>query len=341
MEQKLKDLEHNIGLSCISIFRYISDHLMQLPFPVRHHMMDVKDIPMIFVALMENKPWIRKIPKKITQISSLRDDENYHEEVYENNKWININTLGNKLPKIEAQIWICLYNLFMNQDNTKKYEITEFRKSNLLRLRKYMNDSLFDQIPPLQQMYRALEEISLMSCNSSTTNNPFIVEMVPMLYNNLIQGNNSEYYKNLSEKILENNFKKSNKKKDMDLISEIYNFDNLEYFMDDPKCANCGKDASNRCSRCKNEWYCGKDCQKICWRIHKEICKKISDMNKENEDYENKKILKKDENKINNIIEKIVKEEGLFVDGNKIEIDVDKDPKRKEEGVNKHFDELD
>ena len=317
MESKIKDLQLNIGLSSISIIRYITDHLNQLPFPVRHHMMDVKDIPMILVALMEYKPWIRRIPKKNAQLSSLKDGE-YEEEIYENNKWQKISSLGIKLPKIEAQIWICLFNLFMNQDNTKKYEITDFRKSNLLRLRKYMNDNLFDQIPPLQQMYRALEEMSLMNCNSSSSNNPFIVEMVPTLYNNLNQGKkNEKYYNDVAKNILELNFKKSDKKRDMDLISEIYNYDNIEYFMDDPKCSNCGKDASNRCSKCKNEWYCGKDCQKMCWKKHKEFCQKLAELNKENEELDEKK---KRVNDANSNVSKILKEEGLHIKDDKIEI---------------------
>lgn len=350
MDSKIKDLQLNIGLSSISIIRYITDHLNQLPFPVRHHMMDVKDIPMILVALMEYKPWIRRIYKKTVQSSSLKEQGEYEEEIYENNKWVKVSSLGNKLPKIEAQIWICLYNLFMNQDNTKKYEITEFRKSNLLRLRKYMNDNLFDQIPPLQQMYRALEEMSLMSCNSSTTSNPFIVEMVPTLYNNLNQGKKNEtYYNEVAKKILEYNFKKSDKKRDMDLISEVYNFDNIEYFMEDPKCANCGKDASNRCSRCKTEWYCGKDCQKICWKKHKEFCQKLAELNKEMEDLDakNQKI-----KNANNNVEKILKEEGLQIKGNKIEIldkpienltinEKDTNSTLKEEEIKKEFDELD
>lgn len=352
MNSKIKVLQLNIGISSISIIRYITDHLNQLPFPVRHHMMDVKDIPMILVALMEYKPWVRRIAKKSAQPSSITDQADYEEEIYENNKWMKISTLGNKLPKIEAQIWICLFNLFMNQDNTKKYEITEFRKSNLLRLRKYMNDNLFDQIPPLLQMYRALEEMSLMSCNSSSSSNPFIVEMVPTLYNNLNHGKKNEiYYNETAKRILELNFKKSDKKRDMDLISEIYNFDNIEYFMDDPKCSNCGKDASNRCSRCKSDWYCGKDCQKLCWKKHKEFCQKLAELNKETEEHEakNRKVQNANSN-----VNKILKEEGLIIKDDKIEIlekpvhnltlkDDKKDDgiAEKKEEVKKEFDELD
>lgn len=304
MENKVKDIEFNLGISSISIIRYISDHLNQLSFPVRHHMMDIKDIPMNLVALIEYKPWVRRVnrtknpPEKKSEI---RDEKDFEEEIFENNKWIKIKSLGNKLPKIEAQIWICLYNIFMCQEANKRYEITEFRKSNLLRLRKYMNDNLFDQIPPLQQMYRALEEISMMQCNSSLSNNPFIVAIVPTLYNILYAPKKEEYYETTSKSILENSFVKGDKKTEMELISEIYNVDNIEYFMDDPKCANCGKDASNRCSRCKQEWYCGKDCQKLRWKEHKGFCAKLANLTKENEENESEnkkaeKIIKREEN---------------------------------------------
>ncbi len=42
-------------------------------------------------------------------------------------------------------------------------------------------------------------------------------------------------------------------KKELEPINDIYNIDNMEYFMDDPKCTNCGKDAIQRCSRCKSD----------------------------------------------------------------------------------------
>jgi hypothetical protein len=49
-----------------------------------------------------------------------------------------------KLTKVEAQLWLTIYNLFMTGASARKYELTTFRKANLLRLRKYMNEILLD-----------------------------------------------------------------------------------------------------------------------------------------------------------------------------------------------------
>jgi len=46
----------------------------------------------------------------------------------------------------------------------------------------------------------------------------------------------------------------------MDRIMKLYSSDVFEQFMDEPKCAECGKNATQRCSRCKNQWYCSREC---------------------------------------------------------------------------------
>ena len=51
--------------------------------------------------------------------------------------------------------------MFMTNDSSRKYEMTNFRKSNLLRLRKYMNEVLLDQLPMLNDMLRGLEELNI------------------------------------------------------------------------------------------------------------------------------------------------------------------------------------
>jgi len=66
--------------------------------------------------------------------------------------------------------------MFLSQDSNRKYEVTSFRKQNLLRLRKYLNEQLLDQLPMLGAMLRALEEMSMMSDNPIASKNSFIVQ---------------------------------------------------------------------------------------------------------------------------------------------------------------------
>ena len=288
MEQKYKEIEFGIAMSCINILRYISDHLEQLPFPVRHHMMNVKDVPVLFVTLMELRPWRRKVVKFDEKTKKKEEIE----EIYENNNWTSL--IVHKFPKLEAQVLITVYNLVMNQDNNKKYEITEYRQNQLLRLRKYFTEVLYDQIPQMMNLYRSLENMSLMTYGNTLTVNPFIVEMVPILSGNKMFKLTEEQINKIGNNIVKNYFENLSKEKlakELEPVNDIYNLDNIEYFMEDPICAQCGKLANSRCSRCKSEWYCSKECQIKRWKEHKTICKSLAALFKENEkDLSKKKV---------------------------------------------------
>lgn len=41
-------------------------------------------------------------------------------------------------------------------------------------------------------------------------------------------------------------------KEDIERIMKLYNSEVFDQFLEDPKCAECGKAATQRCSRCKN-----------------------------------------------------------------------------------------
>ena len=164
-----------------------------------------------------------------------------------------------KVTKVEAQIWLTIYNMFMTADSSRKYEITTFRKQNLLRLRKYMNEVLLDQLPMLTPMLRGLEELNLMADTNVQSKNSFIVQTLPEVRSRLLAGKNwSQIAKMQTEEFFNNNSKSA--KEDLDRIMKLYSEDVFEDFMDDPKCEECGDLATQRCSKCKVAWYCSRDC---------------------------------------------------------------------------------
>ena len=65
--------------------------------------MDVTDIPLMLIPLLEERPWLRKNKKG-------------EDEKYEDNRWSVIanNEVG-RVTKLEAQIWLAIYNMFMTQ----------------------------------------------------------------------------------------------------------------------------------------------------------------------------------------------------------------------------------
>ena len=58
----------------------------------------------------------------------------------------------------------------------------------------------------------------------------------------------------------------------------LYGSDVFDQFMEEPKCADCGEPAKQRCSKCKGEWYCSRECQLKKWKEHKKMCKMLEEM---------------------------------------------------------------
>ncbi len=55
--------------------------------------------------------------------------------MFDNQKWNYVpKEEYGRLPKLEAQVWIAIYNIFMEPECRNKYELNDFRKSNLLRV---------------------------------------------------------------------------------------------------------------------------------------------------------------------------------------------------------------
>ena len=251
LQYQLKELEFGMGISCLSIVRFITDHLEGLTLAVVQQLIEQCDIFCVLVPLMETKPWVK--------------DTKNGKLIYENQQWLKLRDSA-KVPKVEAQIWLTVYNLFMNQDVRSKYELTSYRKNNLLRLRKFLNETVIDQIPVLGNLLRALEEMSIMNEGSTSKISAFLIQQMPELANNICVNRN---WQEIAEHQRKNYLVETeeSRKRMMDLLMT-----GLDDMLEDPTCANCGVPATNRCSKCHSEWYCSRKCQVEAWKKHKQIC---------------------------------------------------------------------
>ena len=60
-----------------------------------------------------------------------------------------------------VQVWLMLNNLLVDPKARAKYDMDEYRKETVLRVRRYMNDILLDQLPILKDLQRVLDELTM------------------------------------------------------------------------------------------------------------------------------------------------------------------------------------
>ena len=258
-EGNLGRVEFEVRMSCLSILRYVSDHLKVLPVSVRSFLMNEKDVLMVLVKILENKPWVFKDGKGVVR-------------KWENRKFVKKEGYG--VCKEEGQIWLTIYNLIFQEDCAKNYEINDFRKNNLLRLKKYLTDVLLDQIPVLSSLQRTLEEMSIMKVKTNFVSNPFVVQTVPQMKKKILKHNIPEIIE--KHRIL---FSQEFQKENSEILNQMTDTYSHSIIVNEEKfkCGNCGENATKKCSRCKSIFYCSFDCQKTHYKsTHKKVCKKIA-----------------------------------------------------------------
>ena len=255
IEQQVRDSEFVLGVVSLSILRFITDHLQGMPMSTVQMLVDQCDIFCTLVPLMEHKPWLRT-----TQRGKL---------LFENQEWQPYTDTA-KIPKVEAQIWLIIYSLFMNEDVRRKYDLNSYRKGNLLRLRKYLNEVVIDQIPVLASLHRALEEMNLVGDPMGASMTSFAVQQLPEIRGRIRANRDwveiAAYQR--TELLVES---EESRREDMEMLMQGFN-----YIDDEPVCAKCRLPATSRCSKCKKEWYCSRKCQVEDWGMHKVLCKTMA-----------------------------------------------------------------
>ncbi|KAJ3411759.1 Zinc finger MYND domain-containing protein 10, partial [Chytridiales sp. JEL 0842] len=234
-----KELDFSIAISSLSILRYITDLVSDLDVSTLTLLINTNETIVNLTLLMENAPWVRKRKTKNGLVF----------ERFDNSQWTVIDRQDlEQLGKVEAQVWIALYNLLLDPECTRKHNFDEKSLEIVLRLRGLLTEPLVDQLPVLTGVQRYLEELSVIQPGSNVSNKPLIlVETVSETLQKI--KSSAPDLKSLAQQFKKHISSTSDIQALTQKMAEMYNLDNLENLIEDPKCAACGIPATQRCSR--------------------------------------------------------------------------------------------
>ncbi|KFU85896.1 Zinc finger MYND domain-containing protein 10, partial [Chaetura pelagica] len=258
--QKLAEtMEFEISLKALSVLRFITDQVESLPLSALTRMLNTHNLPCLLVELVEHCPWSCWEAGKLKK--------------FENGTWHMVPPEDQvKMTKLDGQVWLALLNLLLTPECQSKYHFDGFNKSQLLKLRVFLTDTLIDQLPNLVEMQRFLSHLAV--TEPPPPKKDLVLEQIPFIWNHILKKNAGKW-----EAIAKHQVKQvfSSTEEELKLQahrwSQIYSLDMLEALAPDkPRCAACGAGAAKRCSRCRNEWYCTRACQVQHWQKHKAAC---------------------------------------------------------------------
>lgn len=250
----------------LSTLRYIIENIESLGSGLISRLIVSSDAPMLFTELLLQKPWRRENWRtgKITDYDPTTA------------AWKPLDPSARfLLGHTEIQVWLALFLLLKNNQILSNYEMYEGRKNQLLKLRPYMHELSLDQLPILGELQLFINQLAVQAGGPfAPSKSPLLLEMIAPVRSELeeeFKKNHKSLLKEYKAELLQDS-KDSLMQKAKKLVA-AYDYDHFEPAMPlKGVCANCGNAAEKRCSKCKQVWYCGRDCQVEDWSTHKANC---------------------------------------------------------------------
>ncbi|XP_012323246.2 zinc finger MYND domain-containing protein 10 isoform X3 [Aotus nancymaae] len=235
LQKQAELMEFEIALKALSVLRYITDCVDSLSLSTLSCMLSTHNLPCLLVELLEHSPWSRQEGGKLQQFNGSR----WHTVVPSEQQ---------KLSKLDGQVWIALYNLLLSPEAQARYCLTSFAKGHLLKLQAFLTDTLLDQLPNLAHLQSFLAHLAL--AETQPPKKDLVLEQIPEIWERLERENRGKW-RAIAKHQVQHVFSPS--EQDLRLQAQ-------------------SAEASKRCSRCRNEWYCSRECQVKHWEKHGKTC---------------------------------------------------------------------
>lgn len=217
--ENLLGTEYRTSVAATSLARYLCEHIDVLPLSAQYRILDTHDYLLLFVPLIEEPPWTRRRIKT-------KDGIVVWEKLFDN-EWKEVAPKDLiQVTQCEAQCWIAIFHLTCNLVCREKYALNSFRKESILRLRKFLNEVMLDQLPILTDVMRYMDELSLMHVPDASIRQGgnILLQEVDSIREHMLKGLE---FDELSNKIFDSIFSNVTDSNDDDLrqISMIYDED--------------------------------------------------------------------------------------------------------------------
>ena len=233
LQQTLLDTQFATCVAAATTVRYLSEFIDSLSLSAQARIIDTHDFLLLMIPLIEEPPWTRR------RTLAVEGKQNEHRwEKLVNNKWETI-PLSDllQITKCEAQPWLTLYFLTCNNTCRERYGLNTYRKNQLLRIRRFLNEIMLDQLPVLVELRRYMDELSLMNVpdtsSSGSSSNIFLLQQMDTIRDGFLRGRDWNKVANTQRT---NIFSQVTDATDEDLkrvVDEVYSVDGIESLVEE------------------------------------------------------------------------------------------------------------
>eukprot|EP00578_Thalassiosira_sp_NH16_P004914 CAMPEP_0181138270 /NCGR_PEP_ID=MMETSP1071-20121207/34156_1 /TAXON_ID=35127 /ORGANISM="Thalassiosira sp., Strain NH16" /LENGTH=808 /DNA_ID=CAMNT_0023225093 /DNA_START=54 /DNA_END=2480 /DNA_ORIENTATION=- len=165
IQDSVHDSSYRTAVASVTLARYLCENANELGPGLLSRMLEVHDFPLLMVPLIEEPPWTRRrsIERRRPGDGDVISTTTIWEKLDDHNEWKEVPPPDLlRLTKLEGQPWLALFHLLTARACRESYKLDEYRKSRLMRVRKYLHETLTDQLPVLVDVARYMDELSIL-----------------------------------------------------------------------------------------------------------------------------------------------------------------------------------